>query len=467
LTQQPQQKIELDLVAPHSDTQGIIMDAFNLPGIQEVFVACGTKFGKSISGSVAMSKKIYSQSDGKFRWLAPIYRQTRLGMEYMQKVLAPRPHSELLESKMQISLPYLNSTLEFWHTQDPVSLEGAGVHALIGDEAAKMSYDAYISSRTTLTFTKGPSMWLSTPLGKNWFYTKFSEAKEEMEWAQKRGRSPTRLAIHAPSSTNPYISREVIEQARRDLPDRLFRQYYLAEFIDDGSVFIGVGECVVGPEVHTDTQQQYWVDCEANTSEVVIGVDWAKTHDRTVFWAIDVPSRTCVGFQRFYKTPYTEAIRKLVQFSKKFKDVITIRHDKTGLGGVIDDYMAETGLPYEGVTLTNATKADLVAKLITSFEQKDMFIPNWREALSELGSFEVQTSPTGLMSYGAVEGKHDDIVIAMALAYSGLLMYGDRDYTVKLVGEPPVNNVKVDEDDDDNTVVSATERFYQIGRAHV
>jgi hypothetical protein len=327
--------------------------------------------------------------------------------------------------------------LEFKSGSNPEDLEGEGTEINVLDEASKLRQQVYDSVKTTTTITRGLIAPFSTPRGKNWFYTKGMEAKDIMDWQLKRNKRLTHMFITAPSTDSPLVTPEAIEEAKRSLPDRLFRQYYLAEFLDDGSVFVGFRDCVLGPEMVFDGKQQYWLDEDAENSTVVIGADWAKTQDRTVFWAIDVNARVCVGFWRFYKTPYTEAIRRLVKFSRKFKDVLIVHHDKTGLGTVIDDYLAETELPYEGITFTNATKADMVSKLITGFETKDHFVPNWREAVDELDAYEVLTTPSGNMTYGAPEGKHDDIVSAMMLAYLALVRYGDRDYTVKSLEPTP------------------------------
>lgn len=401
------------------------MRAFLFPELSEIFVACGSKFGKSLGASVCLTNAAMVKHGAKWRWLAPIYRQTKVGMEYFNKIIPPPPHSETLESKMMIKFPHLDSSIEFWHTQHPVDLEGAGVHGQIGDEAAKMPFDAYSSAKTTTTFTKGPSMWISTPYGKNWFYKKYMEAKDEMAWAIKKGIPPTKLAIHAPTVENPFLPKHVIEQARKDFPDRLFRQYYLAEFIEDGSIFVGVRECIRGPELDLDGATQFWVAPEAPKAEVVIGVDWAKQRDYTVFVAIDYAAgpRKVVGFCRFHGLSYVAAVKELYRFTKRFKSIATVWHDKTGVGEALDDLLGHFPLPFQGMVFSNSSKASIINTLGLTFEKKDIALPNWPLLLSELDSYEVSVSETGLMRYNAAAGGHDDIVIALALANSAAQEY--------------------------------------------
>jgi hypothetical protein len=296
-----------------------------------------------------------------------------------------------------------------------------------------MSEQVYSSAKTTVTVTRAPILAISTPRGRNWFYSRCMAAKEEMEWAIRSGKEPTKLFITAPSIDNPMVSKAAIDEARRSLPDRLFRQYFLAEFVDDGSVFLGYRECLSGPEITFNTPHQRWFNPKYSGGTVVIGADWAKTSDYTVFTAFDITTRELVGFERFHKTPYTEAIRKLVLFARKFKDIIVVRHDKTGLGQVIDDQLAYTELPYEGVTFTNAWKAEAVAQLITTIEHKMLVLPRWFDMIDEFESYEVTTNNVGTMTYSAVAGKHDDIISSLLLSHSALVQYGDSGADINFV----------------------------------
>lgn len=452
------------LPRPNSREQQIILNAFLDPEIMEIWVACGTKFGKSFGASLGYSARMSLRYGALGRWIAPIYAQSKIGFKYCKKIVPPEPETSINKSEPSISFPSSDSKMEYKSGKNPEDLEGEATDCNVLDEASKMQKQVYDSVKTTTTVTRGLIGGFSTPRGKNWFYTKCMEAKDIMAHAQKRGRKPTHIFLTAPSWANPLVTKAAVEEAKRALPDRLFRQYFEAEFLDDGAVFVGFRDCVEpSKELMFEGKAQRWYHEDAETAPVVIGADWAKTQDRTVFWAIDLRTRRCVGFQRFYKTPYTEAIRKLSVFAKKFQDVVMVFHDKTGLGNVIDDYLAESELPYEGVTFNNAVKNQLATQLITGFEQQDLWIPNWQECIDELDAYEVLTTLAGNMTYGAPTGKHDDIVTAIMLAYAALVQYGDREYEVKFADEQPTkpkekktDNVEKDQPD----AKSALEEFY-------
>jgi hypothetical protein len=424
----------------HSKKQELIMNAMMYPHVRELWIACGTKYGKSLSASIAISKRALNKQNAKYRWVAPIYRQSLIGMEYFYKILPPKPHAEFKKSDMLIAMPNAHNSIEFWHGQNPYDLEGAAVDGYVFDECAKMKEQVYISGRTTTTRTRGPIMGISTPLGKTWFYRKCMEAKEHQEWAIRNGKLPEKLFITAPTTENPTIGRDVIEQAQKELPDRLFRQHYLAEFIDDGTVFVNINGCVYGPKLLFDGPKQLWFAEGAKSRQVVIGVDWAKSQDYTVFLAVDIVTRQIVGLHRFHRVPYTEQVRMLKMFSLKFADVLIINHDKTGVGSAIDDLMVHINMPYNGIVLGNANKGEFVTKLITSLEQAQIFYPFWQELIDELTQYELSMSPTGLPTYNAPPGKHDDIVCAMFLVNMALLDYSDREFKINFLEDIETEN---------------------------
>jgi len=393
----------------------------------------------TVSASVSQVTAGIVRPNTKWRWVAPIYTQACIAMDdYFPKLVPPHPYSKVNRSDLSITIPSNNTIFEFWHAQNPSSLEGAAVNGYVFDEASKMKPEARSSARTTTTRTKGPMMFISYPFGKNWFYVGCMEAKAHMEWSLKNGKEPEKIFLTAPTSDNPHIDFKVIEDARRELPERLFRQFYLAEFVDDGQVFVGFRDRFYGPELSLGQERQIWTAPEASEKTVVVGADWAKTTDYTVFFAADVETRKIVGLERFNRMPYTEAVRRLKIFCNRFKSTVIVRHDKTGVGTAIDDLLAVAEVPAEGITFTNQTKADMVAKLMTAFDTDGQIgLPRWDILASELESYDVTTSASGNFIYGAPAGKHDDAVSALMLMNTALIDYGNRDYQVRMMEDLP------------------------------
>ena len=435
---------------PHGDKQKKIMMAFLEPGTREVVVACGTKFGKTLGASAGIGAACWVKKNKLFRWVAPIYTQAKIGKRYVEKILPKDTYKSRNDAPPTTTVLSTGSLIEYWHGQDPESLEGEGVSGgYVFDEFAKMREANYTSARTTISQTRAPMMFTSTPKGKNHFYTRAMNAQDKMEWAIKKGKTPDHFFVTARTEDNPFVPKETIDEARNELPDRLFRQYYLAEFIDDADVFVAFRDSItdmdpVGNETHQGIQ--YWIEDEADKLDVVIGVDWGKVTDYTVMGAFDFRAKKprLVGFMRFNGIDYIQAIRELVQFTRKFKTVGLLNHDMTGMGQPLDDMLAQVNLPVQGVTFTNKIKAEMVNALILAFQKREIELPNWPDMILELDAYEVQTTAVGNYRYAAPEGSgiHDDIVSMLMLGYAAVQEYAG-DFNVRILEDLPQEKGKL------------------------
>jgi hypothetical protein len=158
--------ITLETPTPHSWEQKVLMEAFHTPGLIELWVSCGTKFGKTIAGEAGLVSKAAISEQQIFRHVAPIYSQTKIGMRYAEKMLPGKPYTAINRSGLPtISFPHTGTVIEYWHGQSPEDLEGEGTSATLIDEAAKHKRQVYDSTKTTTTVTKGLIAGVSTPRG--------------------------------------------------------------------------------------------------------------------------------------------------------------------------------------------------------------------------------------------------------------------------------------------------------------
>ena len=116
------------------------------------------------------------------------------------------------------------STIEIRTTKEPDNLIGEGLDLLIWDEAAKVPTDSFwiYELRATLSDRRGRAIFISTPVGRNWFYRLWKKGDDTLagEWSSYRYTS----------ADNPYIHPEEILSAQGDLTEEAFDQEYLAEF---------------------------------------------------------------------------------------------------------------------------------------------------------------------------------------------------------------------------------------------
>jgi len=398
---------------------------------KEMYVAVGTKAGKTFGASLCAVHSMLTGEQKVIRWFAPIYLQSKIGMRYIERFLPVNSQDKRLRGLFEATnsgTPTIrnninNNMIQFLHANNPESMEGEGSSINFCDEFAKYKngMDFYASVKTTTTFTQGKILAFSTPRGKNnHFYKLFMHAKEEMDYALKHNKTPTSLAFTAPSSINILITQETLEEMKSKLPERLYRQYVLAEFIDDGSGFHCVNECVdIGITPQEDDDFFRWIHIEkALLFSVVIGVDWGKENDYTVFTAISnhESKAIVVGICRFRHLKYTEAVQHLKYFVSLFDNVTNIFHDKTGVGNALDDMLCEKNIIAEGIVFNNTNKNNMVEDLIVAFEQNRICIPNYSELINELSGYAVDILTSGKYVYNAEAG-HDDLVCSLFLAY--------------------------------------------------
>jgi len=82
------------------------------------------------------------------------------------------------------------------------------------------------------------------------------------------------------------------------------------------------------------------------------------------------------------------------------------------------------GLPVQPFVTTAVSKGPLIDALALALERGELSLLRDPALLAELSAFSLERLPGGRYRYGAPPGLHDDTVIALALAWHGLLHSG-------------------------------------------
>ena len=90
------------------------------------------------------------------------------------------------------------------------------------------------------------------------------------------------------------------------------------------------------------------------------------------------------------------------------------------MGGPLIEQLSREGLRVKAFTTTNATKAAIIDDLALAFERQTIRILPDTTLINELEAYESERTPSGMVRYSAPPGLHDDTVMALALAYSGI-----------------------------------------------
>lgn len=116
------------------------------------------------------------------------------------------------------------------------SLRGSGVDFMALDEFQDIKPEAWSEVlRPMLSDTGGHALFTATPKGFNWAYDLYCRGQEDHDSYQANWRSWTFTTLQGGN-----VSPEEIEEAKRDLDERTFRQEYLASFENySGIVYYG------------------------------------------------------------------------------------------------------------------------------------------------------------------------------------------------------------------------------------
>lgn len=412
LAQRQAQLVGLVLPKLHTQQGHFVNDQHRV-----VVAACGTKTGKTFGNVVGFIRHAWNNHQSLNWWCAPFYRQAKIAFELCKLILPNDKHRVRISStNLAIELLRANGTrhalMEFRSAEDPATLRGDGVHYAVADEGAFWRHASWISLWTTLTRTLGKVRLISTPKGRNWFYDEYQKAFLLNPDGSKK--HPTHASYRLPTSSNPTVPREAIEDARREMLEDVFKQEFLAEFLEDGAgVFKNIAKCQVAE----------WHNKPIPGRRYVIGIDWAKHEDYTVLCIGDVEQRRIIHICRYNDVDWNVNIARAVRVARKWNNAF-ILHDSTGEGDVIHDNLKAAYAKVEGYSLyNNAPKVALIQKLQLAFQDQVIGIPkresgpNAQRLQRELEVYGFQLSDLGKFIFGAPEGEHDDTVIAAALCW--------------------------------------------------
>lgn len=339
-------------------------------------------------------------------WFAPEYRYLSDAWRDMVKLLEPyTTRSNATEHRVEL---VTGGVVEMWSLDGGNAGRSRKYARAIIDEAAMVSGLADIwgqAIRPTLTDLRGDAWFMSTPKGRNDFWQLWQRGQDglDSEWA----------SWQLPTSSNPFIVQDEIEAARRELPERVFAQEYLAEFLEDSAVFRRIKEAA------TAKLQGYAQDGHPSHPKhsYVVGVDWGKYEDYSVFAVVDTTIGELCYLDRSNRIDYTLQIKRLEDICKRYQVSEVIAEVNANLTTI--ELMKQANLPVREFTTTNQSKQNIIEGLMLGLEQSKLKILNEPTLLAELQAFEATRLPGGGLRYAAPEGYHDDCVMALALAWDG------------------------------------------------
>ena len=368
-----------DFISAFADTQ----DLFGV-------VVAPRGSGKTLLGINLMLYWMLQSPNRKGGWVSPVYSQAKNVFDQITSAA-----NEVIESsnRMEMVMSFINgSTIKFLSGDSPDSIRGFRFNYLIIDEAAfvkELTIDQVLLP--TLNPNGKKCLLISTPKGKNHLF----------KWYNKEQS----VAMKFPLTECPYVSQELIDAAKQSLPPELFKQEFLAEFVDSSNdVFVGVDRVSFVGDWRTG-------------GDVYVGVDTGLTDDMSVLTLIN-PIGRVVNIVAVNNLPVNEIANRFVNVLKDY-NVVGGYIECNGIGKAMYDLIHPHYRKVKEFFMTQERKTDIVRKLITDIETGTIELPCEElcpQLHSEFSTYTYKLNQNGKLSFTHSPGTHDDYVDSLMLA---------------------------------------------------
>lgn len=383
---------------PHAKQQEIISSILSNKAKYHI-INVGRQFGKSLMGENLVLYWAINDGPCRIMWVSPVYSQAN---KVHKELYAAIANSGIVASNNFSSneLSFKNGTTIIFRSAERYdNIRGETLDYVIIDEAAFIKEEAWREAiKPTLLVRGKKALFISTPKGKNWFY--------EIYQLGKSSDLDNYIAYQGSSYDTPYISIEEIEEAKKTLPESVFRQEYMAEFIDGGGeVFSNIKEL-------WDTSM--W---QRATGKVYCGIDLGRAEDWTVATFID-SSGNVIDVYREQKREWHVMVNEILQRIRKWSATTMV--EVNSIGDVVFEMIKKQWSDTHPFVTSAKSKNEIIEGLILDCNEKAIKIPHpiaFDTISHEMEVFTYEYNPkTRSIRYGHPVGQHDDTVISLAIA---------------------------------------------------
>lgn len=400
-------------IKPFSYQQAVINEVKDAKGSgKTVVVKSRRQVGKSVLIANLLLYYAINYKGTKNYVLSPTLKQ---GKNIYKSIINAISGCGIIKSKnaTDLFITLINgSSISIKSAEQKESLRGETCTGILCiDECAYISSEVYNIVKPWCDFHKAVTLMVSTPFVKSgffWEYYNHGLNREyncvSIDWSDEKYQDDMDFIL-PPSK---------LEEYKKLLPKNVFLTDYLGIFIDDdGTVFTDFKKCINKNEIK-------------DSDKLYLGIDWAAgvESDDTVIVAFNQYGKQ-VYLDYFNKLTPTQQIDRIEKFIVQYKNqIVVVQTELNSLGTPLTDFLKNRSQlktiinKFVGFNTTNQSKNAIVQNLQIAFEQKEIEILEDEKQSRELATYTAEyNAKTRNVSYNAPNGLHDDICIAMMLAY--------------------------------------------------
>jgi hypothetical protein len=387
--------LEIQLYSPHQN-QKKIHDSIISNNYKYYILNIGRQFGKSLLAENQICYWAANYPNSKIAWVSPIYKQAKKVFDEIERAFEGTPFFKS-KNKQELYLECITgSTIQFFSAERYDNIRGFTFDYLVCDEFAFMDSEAWTEVLRATVLVRGKKVLLiSTPKGKNHFYHLY----------QLDGINSQYKSFTMSSYDNPLINPSEIDDARATLPDHIFRQEYLAEFIDGGSgLFLNLPY-----EVNEPKGRSYG------------GLDLGRQDDYTALSIFNEDGQQ-IFCERWQHDTWANIISKVASVIDEYGAYTLVEVNSIGdaLFETLQNKLKNPELLEPFVTTSNSKKDIIEGLIVANNEQKITLLPHdWLKKEFEIFTFEYNPK-SRKVRYSAPSGFHDDGVMATVISYHSL-----------------------------------------------
>jgi len=224
-----------------------------------------TKSGKTFSHIFWLFELAHRINPGQeVWWIAPIYSQAEIAFKRMERAIA---HSQLYTvniSKLSITTPK-GTIIRFKSAEHPDGIYGENVYGFVFDEFSRAKEEAWHALRTTVSYTQAPGKFIGNVTGRNWAWELARRAEKGQEKDFEYFRVTAKDAVNA-----GILKTEEVERARQELPARVFKMLYEAQYVQPAGALWG-----------WEIIENFRSVTPDNLKRIVVGVDPSGTSNKS------------------------------------------------------------------------------------------------------------------------------------------------------------------------------------------